>query len=202
MYARETVWLVPWNAARLIDISRSGQGIRSSHQQEVLAAPLITTEVRLKITTARKCACVVTPLLCVRNSRKRALKQVSGLPCLPVTPPQADVTFAPMSSIPISLPGLSLNGWNGSLEFRFLRFLGVVGDVSGHYGSYGATLGCEAIVVCVPLGVNVNSNLYTFLVGPQVSVSLWRFTPFAHVLLGVAHINHDNEHHVRQRAGE
>jgi hypothetical protein len=94
-----------------------------------------------------------------------------------------------VSSIPISLPGLSLNGWDASLEWKFIRFLGVVGDVSGHYGSYGATFGCEAIVVCVPVGVNVNSNLYTFLVGPQVSISLWRFTPFAHVLLGVAHIN-------------
>ena len=140
----------------------------------------------MKITTARKCACVVSLLAFATAASAQTGKRFA---LFAGYSSQADVTFAPMSSIPISLPGLSLNGWNGSLEFKFLRFLGLVGDVSGHYGSYGATLGCEAIVVCVPLGVNVNSNLYTFLVGPQVSVSLWRFTPFAHVLLGVAHIN-------------
>jgi len=102
---------------------------------------------------------------------------------------EADITFAPVSFLPISLPSVSLNGWNGSFEVKVLPFLGVVGDVSGHYGSYRAAVGCEAIIVCVPLGVSVDSNLHSFLVGPQVSVSFWRFTPFAHVLLGAAHIN-------------
>jgi hypothetical protein len=102
---------------------------------------------------------------------------------------EADITFALASSLPISLPSISLNGWNGSLEVKVLPFLGVVADVSGHYGTFGATIGCEAIIGCVPLGVGVDSSMYSYLFGPQVSVSLWRFTPFAHVLLGAAHIN-------------
>lgn len=102
---------------------------------------------------------------------------------------QADISFAPASFFPISLPSVSLDGWNGSFEVKVLPFLGVVADLSGHYGTYGATVGCEAIIVCVPLGVSVDSTLYSVLGGPQVSVSLWRFTPFAHVLLGAARIN-------------
>lgn len=103
---------------------------------------------------------------------------------------EADVTFAPVISIPISVPTISLNGWDGSFEARVLPFLGVVGDVSGHYGSFGATIGCEVIVVCAPVTGNVDSSLYTYMAGPQVSVTLWRFTPFAHALIGEAHISH------------
>jgi hypothetical protein len=102
---------------------------------------------------------------------------------------EAGFSFAPASSLPISLPSVSLDGWNGSFEVKVLPFLGAVADVSGHYGTYGATIGCEAIIVCVPLGLSVDSTMYSFLVGPQVSVSWWRFTPFAHVLLGAAHIH-------------
>ena len=102
---------------------------------------------------------------------------------------EADISFAPATSLPISLPSVSLDGWNGSLEVKLLPFLGAVADISGHYGTYGATIGCEAIIVCLPLGLSVDSTMYSFLVGPQVSVSLWRFTPFAHVLLGAAHIH-------------
>jgi hypothetical protein len=140
----------------------------------------------MKITTVTKCVCVLSLLAFATAASAQAGKRFAVFAGYSS---EADVTFAPVSSIPISLPGLSLNGWNGSVEFKFLRFLGVIGDVAGHYGSYGATFGCVASVVCVPVGVNVNSNLYSLLVGPQVSVSLWRFTPFAHVLLGVAHIN-------------
>jgi len=102
---------------------------------------------------------------------------------------EADISFIPASFLPISLPSVSLDGWNASVEAKVLPFLGVVGDVSAHYGTYGATVGCQAIIVCVPLGLSVDSSLYSVLAGPQVSVSLWRFTPFAHVLLGAARIH-------------
>ena len=29
----------------------------------------------------------------------------------------------------------NLNGWNGSLEGKFLPWIGIVADLSGHYGS-------------------------------------------------------------------
>jgi opacity protein-like surface antigen len=35
----------------------------------------------------------------------------------------------------------------------------------------------------------VNSKILTVAVGPRVSVSVGRFTPFAHALFGGAHIN-------------
>lgn len=103
---------------------------------------------------------------------------------------EADVTFAPVISVPISVPTISLSGWDGSFEARVLPFLGVMADVSGHYGSFGATIGCGVIVVCVPVAGNVDSSLYTYMAGPQASVTLWRFTPFVHVLIGGAHIAH------------
>ena len=140
----------------------------------------------MKLTAVAKCAFIASLFLFAtsagaqRSSRFAVFAGYSS---------QADVTFAPVSSIPISLPSVSLNGWNGSLEFKPIRFLGVVADLSGHYGTYGATIGCEAIIVCLPLGLSVDSSMYSFLVGPQVSVTFWRLTPFAHVLLGGARIN-------------
>ena len=104
---------------------------------------------------------------------------------------RADVVLTPVSFLPISIPNVAtLNGWNASLEVKVFHFVGAVADVSGYHGSYGASLGCEAILLCVPINGNINSRLYSFLFGPQVSVSVWRFTPFAHALFGVAHINH------------
>lgn len=102
---------------------------------------------------------------------------------------RADIVFTPVRSFPISIPNIErMNGWNGSFEARVFRFIGVVADVSGHYGSYGASAGCEAILICVPVNGTVNSSLYSVMFGPQASV--WRFTPFVHALFGVAHINH------------
>jgi hypothetical protein len=104
---------------------------------------------------------------------------------------RADIISTPVSFLPISIPNVAtLNGWNASLEVKVFHFVGGVADVSGYSGSYGASLGCEAILLCVPISGNINSRLYSFLFGPQVSVSVWRFTPFAHALFGVAHINH------------
>jgi hypothetical protein len=104
---------------------------------------------------------------------------------------RADIVFTPVSSFPISIPNIErMNGWNGSFEAKLIPIIGVVADVSGHYGSYGANVGCEAILICVPVNGTVNSSLYSVMFGPQASVSLWRFTPFVHALFGVAHINH------------
>lgn len=132
------------------------------------------------------CACVVTLLTFASSAAAQIPRRFAAFAGYSS---QADVTFASTSFVPISLPSISLNGWDGSLEAKVLPFLGVVADISGHYGTYGATIGCKGIIGCVPLGVGVDSTLYSYLVGPQVSVSLWRFTPFAHVLLGAAHIN-------------
>jgi Outer membrane protein beta-barrel domain len=70
-----------------------------------------------------------------------------------------------------SSPGANLNGWEISGQYKFTDWLGGVADLDGHYGS--------------PRGVG--TSVYTYLFGPQVSFSA-RVSPFAHLLLGGAHI--------------
>jgi hypothetical protein len=64
----------------------------------------------------------------------------------------------------------NLNGWDGSLEGKVFPFIGIVADVSGHYGSREFTIGCEAIPTppCVPQTANVHANLHTYLFGRRL----------------------------------
>lgn len=93
----------------------------------------------------------------------------------------------PASPNPLTLMR-SLNGWNASLEVRVFPFIGIVADFSGHSGKETVGLMCPLLIVtrCAP--DNENTRLNTFLLGPQVSFSIARFTPFAHVLAGGAHV--------------
>jgi len=72
---------------------------------------------------------------------------------------------------PSSGGNFNLNGWNGSLNIKPISFLGIVGDFSGTYGN--------------PSGVK--TNLYTYMVGPQLSFPA-KVSPFVHVLLGGARL--------------
>jgi hypothetical protein len=80
------------------------------------------------------------------------------------------------------VPGQStnLNGWNGSLEAKILPLLGIVADVSGHYGSQDTEI----------LGIGGDANLseYNYMFGPQLSFKLAKFRPFVHALVGGGHI--------------
>ena len=69
-------------------------------------------------------------------------------------------------------PSANLNGWEISGQYKFTDWLGGVADVDGHYGSLGGA----------------GTSMYTYLFGPQVSFPA-RVSPFAHVLLGGAHIS-------------
>lgn len=68
-----------------------------------------------------------------------------------------------------STPASSLNGFDASGQWKFFNWLGAVADVGGEYGKVNG----------------VNSQLYTFLFGPQIS---WphRISPFAHALAGLS----------------
>lgn len=81
----------------------------------------------------------------------------------------------------------SLNGWNASLEGRVFPFIGIVADFSGYSGKETVGLACPLLIVTFCAPDNENVRLYTFLLGPQVSFSIARFTPFAHALVGGAH---------------
>ena len=89
-----------------------------------------------------------------------------------------------------SFSNSNFNGWDGSLELKFIPWIGAVADFGGNYGTPRFTLSCVIPVIssppCGPF--DANTHVTTFLFGPRVSLSLSRFTPFAHVLLGAGHI--------------
>ncbi len=70
-----------------------------------------------------------------------------------------------------SPPSVNLNGWEVSGQYKFVNFLGVVGDLDAHYGSPS----------------QVDFRAVSFMAGPQVSFPA-RISPFVHVLVGVGHI--------------
>lgn len=85
---------------------------------------------------------------------------------------------------------VNLNGWNGSLEGKILPWVGIVADLSGHYGSEAFS----AVIVCPPSAPNCNSislntHQYNFLFGPRVSMKVGKITPFAQFLVGAGHLN-------------
>ena len=83
---------------------------------------------------------------------------------------------------------VNLNGWEASLEGKFLPWVGIVGDFGATYGSSNLTFPCPPnIFQCGTVTTNVKR--YTYLFGPRISVPVGRFTPFAQLLVGAAHIN-------------
>lgn len=88
-----------------------------------------------------------------------------------------------------SFSSANLSGWNGSLEYKPIRWFAAVADFGGAYGTQQVTLGCEVIIPCPPPPFNASAHVYSVLSGPQVSVSVAKITPFVRGLVGVAHIS-------------
>ncbi len=80
----------------------------------------------------------------------------------------------------------SLNGWSMSAEKKYLPFFGLVGDVSGVYGSKGLPGSASA---CGSAGCVVQSSIsqYTFDVGIRGSYATNTIRPFAEALFGEVH---------------
>jgi hypothetical protein len=72
---------------------------------------------------------------------------------------------------PLSAKAAILNGWNTSVEKKYLRYFGLVADLGGQYG-----------------GVSQRS----FLFGLRGGASIGRFRPFAEALFGATHVQ-ENE---------
>jgi hypothetical protein len=72
----------------------------------------------------------------------------------------------------VSNDATNLNGWNASLEGKFLPWIGLVGDLGGTYGNH--------------------IGEHNFLFGPRVSVSVRGIRPFAEVLIGAGHVAIDH----------
>ncbi len=84
-----------------------------------------------------------------------------------------------------TVTGSNLHGWEASFEGKLLPLVGIVGDVSGHYGS-------ESFVETTPNGpqsINVTGHEQEYLVGPRLSVPVGKFTPFGELMVGAAHIH-------------
>ena len=91
--------------------------------------------------------------------------------------PKADVCFGysyiranPHTS---GAPSLNLNGGSASVAYYPTSSFGIVGDFGGYH-------------VGTVSDVSVNSNLYTYLLGPRL-VYRGKVTPYAQVLFGGAH---------------
>ena len=69
-------------------------------------------------------------------------------------------------------PSANLNGWEIAGQYKFTDWLGGVADLDGHYGSSNG----------------IGTSTYAYLFGPQISLPS-RVSPFAHLLLGGAHIS-------------
>ena len=82
----------------------------------------------------------------------------------------------------------NLNGWNGSLEGKFLPWIGIVADLSGHYGTAQFPIFCPVPPGAVSCSPTLDAKMYSVVLGPRVSVTVGKVTPFAHALFGVAHI--------------
>ena len=80
----------------------------------------------------------------------------------------------------------NLNGWNASLEGKLFPFIGVVADVSGHYGNQ-----TDACPVLAGGNCPGDGRLLTAMFGPRVSVSVGKLRPFAEALFGVSHLKVD-----------
>lgn len=79
----------------------------------------------------------------------------------------------------------NLHGWEASFEGKVLPFVGIVGDVSGHYGSQSFT----ALTPEGLLNANVTGHEQEYLVGLRLSVPVGKLTPFAEAMAGAAHIH-------------
>lgn len=80
---------------------------------------------------------------------------------------------------------VSMNGWDASLEGKFLPWIGVVADLDWHYGSRDLA-GCRGLG-CNPTVAHFHASRHMFLLGPRASITAGKYTPFAELLVGVAH---------------
>ena len=88
------------------------------------------------------------------------------------------------SALGLDLSRPNLQGWEGSLEGKWLPWIGIVADFSGHYGSQTFTQPTPA-----PETIKVTGHELEVMFGPRLSIPAGRFTPFAEIMGGVAHIN-------------
>jgi len=107
----------------------------------------------------------------------------------------AFIGYSYLSADLVSGSRSSLNGWNGSVEGKVLPFIGLVADISGHYGSPSVLSSglCIVPVGSLPGGcvatTSASVSEHNFLFGPRASFPIGKFRPFVHALIGAGHIS-------------
>ena len=78
----------------------------------------------------------------------------------------------------------NFQGWEASLEGKWLPWIGIVADFSGHYGSQNFVIDTTN-----PSNAKVTGHELEVMFGPRVSVPVGKLTPFGEALVGVGHMN-------------
>jgi len=90
------------------------------------------------------------------------------------------------SSLDLTTAGRpNMNGWEGSLEGKVLPLVGIVADISGHYGQ-------QSYVELTPEGpfnATVTGHETDVMFGPRLSFPAGKFRPFGEALFGVGHVS-------------
>ncbi len=83
------------------------------------------------------------------------------------------------------LSDLNQNGISGSVAYKPIPYLGIVGDFGGYHGSFFIPAGGGGGVG----GVTESVNTYTYLFGPRIIMhNPTKFTPFVQFLAGAGHL--------------
>ena len=99
------------------------------------------------------------------------------------------ISFGPNSSVPANYSAEP--GFETSVSRNFSKHFGIKGDFSAHFNNEsksGLITGCTPACTTVTQAFELKTRVYNFLAGPEFKArNSTRFTPFAHVLGGVAH---------------
>ena len=99
------------------------------------------------------------------------------------------ISLAPNGSLPANYNAEV--GFETSIIGNFKKWFGIKGDFSAHFNNEsksGPITGCTPACTTVTQDFQLKTRVYDFLAGPEFKArNSTRFTPFAHVLGGVAH---------------
>jgi opacity protein-like surface antigen len=79
----------------------------------------------------------------------------------------------------------NMNGWDASLEGKILPWVGIVADLSGHYGQQNFT----ELTPDGPLAGTVTGHENDVTFGPRLSFPIGKFRPFGEAMFGVGHVS-------------
>jgi opacity protein-like surface antigen len=99
------------------------------------------------------------------------------------------ISFGPNSSIGANYTAKA--GFETSIIRNFSKRFGMKGDFSAHFNNESASgpiTSCTPACTTANQGFQLKTRVYNFMAGPEFKArNSTRFTPFAHVLAGVAH---------------